>query len=455
MAGQLAAFATDMSADQLPDDVGHAARRHLLDGIGNAIAARRTGAGRPSWDVAHSLGGPGEAVAVGGRVRLSAPAAALASGSLVHALDFDDTHGGAIVHATAVVLPAAFAVGQECRADGAAVVAATAVGLEVACRLGLAAPHGFHRNGLHATAVVGPIAAAVVAGRLRGIGPGRLADAIGIAASSSGGLLEFLDDGADTKILHPGTASMNGIVAARLAEAGAAGPAGAIEGRRGLYAALSAVEPDLTVLTAGLGSRWEAMSIGIKRYPSCQLMHVTLDAVSAALETCCVSPETIDEVEVFVHPDSIDFVGDVREGGLPLNSYDAKFDLRWSVAALLNDGAVTVDTYAPASIARPEVARLARRVTVTPWPGDCPAIDALGRVVIRRHGGMSTDHRVPASRGSAALPLSDQQLGDKFVQNCAHHTRAQELMALVMDLSTAHHIDAVLQIAADISDERN
>ena len=56
---------------------------------------------------------PCSAAATGSR----APAAALANGTLVHALDFDDTHAGGLVHATAVVLPAVLAVGEQVGAD--------------------------------------------------------------------------------------------------------------------------------------------------------------------------------------------------------------------------------------------------------------------------------------------------------------------------------------------------
>ena len=94
------------------------------------------------------------------RHRLGAPAAALASGVLVHALDFDDTHAGGLVHATAPVLPVVLAVGEQLRVTGAEAVTALAAGLETVCRLGAAAPHAFHARGVHATAACGVLAAA-------------------------------------------------------------------------------------------------------------------------------------------------------------------------------------------------------------------------------------------------------------------------------------------------------
>ncbi len=166
---------------------------------------------------------------------ISAPAAGMATAVLVHALDFDDTHAGALVHATAVSVPAALAVGQQVRATGADVLTAAAIGLETACRLGGRQPSWFPRTCLHATAVVGPFAAALVTGKLTGLPVPALVHALGVAGSSSGGLLEFLDTDADTKALHPpGSATLGGILAARLAAAGASGPASVLEGRGGV-----------------------------------------------------------------------------------------------------------------------------------------------------------------------------------------------------------------------------
>ncbi|MBY6414625.1 MmgE/PrpD family protein [Rhodococcus sp. BP-252] len=432
----------------LPDDVRHAAARHMLDGVGNAIAAARFGSGTAGWTIANALGGPGEARPLTGSAGLSAPAAAMATAVLIHALDFDDTHAGALVHPTVVSLPAAFAVGQETGATGAEILTAFALGLETACRLGAVSPHGFHARGMHASGVVGTLSSALVAGRLMGFESSVLVHALGIAGSSSAGLLEFLDSDADTKSLHPGSASFNGILAARLAAAGASGPASVLEGKRGLYAALSDRPADLSVLTNELGSTWETTRIGIKPYPSCQLMHVTLDAVNAA----GASADEVADIEVFVHPDSKHIVCGSNAGvAAPRSTYDGKFDLPWSVAALLHDGAVTVETYTPESIAREEILQTARKVRVNDMMYDGPAASAPGRALITLDDGRILEGRVDGSRGSAAFPLDDDALRDKFDANCGSHSRAQELADRIFGLADEPDLTAVLDLAADIS----
>ncbi|MCZ1075314.1 MmgE/PrpD family protein [Rhodococcus sp. A5(2022)] len=448
----LAQWAHGLTLADLSDDVRHAVARHLLDGVGNAVAAQRLGYGRAAWTVADALGGPAEARPLTGTRAISAPAAAMATAVLVHALDFDDTHAGALVHATAVSLPAAFAAGQQVRATGAEVLTAAAIGLETACRLGAVSPHGFHGRGLHATAVVGPFAAALVAGKLTGLPVPVLVHALGVAGSSSGGLLEFLDTDADTKALHPGSATLGGILAARLAAAGASGPESVFEGRRGVYASMSERTADLTVLTDGLGTDWEATRIGIKPYPSCQLMHVTLDAVAAALTDTAVEPVQVVDIEVHVHPDSVPIVCGPNAGvAAPRSTYDGKFDLPWSVAALVHDGHIDVATYTDTSIVRDSVLATARTVRVVEAPTEGPAASAPGHAIITLDDGRVLEGRVEGSRGTAAFPLDDQQLLAKFTANCGDHPRASELADRIFGLADEPNLTAVLDLAALIA----
>ncbi|MFD0475548.1 MmgE/PrpD family protein [Nonomuraea thailandensis] len=350
-AGTLAGWALGLTLDAVPARARLAAIRHLLDGFGCAVAGGPHAA--PAVEVALGLGGPPEATVIGTRHRVGAPAAALANGTLVHALDFDDTHAGGLVHATAPVLPAAFAVGEETGASGGEVLVAALAGYEAICRLGAAVPHGFHARGLHATSACGVLAAALVAARLYGLTPPQAVHALGIAGSQAGGLLEFLSTGADTKRLHPGLAAHAGILAARLARAGATGPGTVLEGEHGLYGALlgrAGVRP-----AAGLGEVWEVSRITIKPYPACQLLHAALDA-AATLGT----PDAVESVVAEVHPDAAAIVcGPGKER--PRTSYEAKFSLPWSVAAMLLDGEVSVRTYE--RVERPEVVALAGRIT--------------------------------------------------------------------------------------------
>ncbi len=452
----LARWALGLTLDAVPAPAQQAAVRHLLDGIGCAIAAFASGAGAPALTVASGLAGPTESTVIGLPARMGAPSAALANGTLVHALDFDDTHAGGLVHATAMVLPTALAVGEQVSADGAAVLAAAIAGYEVACRLAAVVPNAFHARGLHPTAVCGVFSAALVAAKLMGLSQDQTVDALGIAGSMAGGLLEFLATGSSTKQLHPGFAAHSGVLAARLAAAGASGPESVLEGRYGLYAALVGRRVTSEEITAGLGSDWQVQRITIKPYPACQLMHATLDATAAAAKDAGSTDGRLDPAQITailadVHPDSATIVCEPAADKLhPRTPYDAKFSLPWSVAALLIDGAVGTATYTPEAIRRPEVADLARRVRARVVPTAVVAADAPGRVDILLADGRTLTGEISGSTGGPANPMGEAELDAKFILNCPAGA-AQKATALIAQIRCLAAAPSIRDLAALVS----
>ena len=444
---RLSSWALGLSLVEIPEPVLHSAKRHLLDGVGLAMAARRLGAAMAAFEVGSQFATPTGVRALGGDDLLAPEAAALVDGVLVHALDFDDTHAGGLVHATAVSLPAVFAAGQRERSTGADSLVGAVIGLETVCRVAAASPHGFHARGLHATSICGTLSSALVDSFLAHVPVATATSALGIAGSLSGGLLEFLDTGSDTKTLHPGLASMNGLLAANLARAGGNGPVTVLEGRRGIFATMSAREADPGSIVDDLGRRWECTQISIKPIPACQLLHVTLDAVTGSPG----SWQDIVDIEAVVHPDSAGVVCEPRDPkNHPKSSYDAKFSLPWSLAARLIDGQVSLDTYSDEAIGRPEVAALASKVRIVPGPTDVPAADASGEVRIRYADGSEWEGRVAGSRGTPQNPLSDQDLQEKFLLNCGSHPMSVELRDAIMHIEELPSLDSIHDLAAEI-----
>ena len=143
---------------------------------------------------------------------MQAPAAALANGALAHAFELDSlTRPGAGAHPGATVLPPALAVAQQGARGGKDLIAAFVAGNEVMIRIGRATGHTNEARGFHAPGTTGPFGAAVACGHLLGLDAAAMTNAIGIAGSLAGGLLEFArGDGGIVKRLHLGRASEAG-----------------------------------------------------------------------------------------------------------------------------------------------------------------------------------------------------------------------------------------------------
>jgi 2-methylcitrate dehydratase PrpD len=217
--------------------------------------AERTGPGGKS----RILGSAGGAV--------QANAAALANGALAHAFELDAlTRPGAGAHPGATVLPPALAVAQELGSSGRDLIAAFVAGNEVMIRIGRATGHTNEARGFHAPGTTGPFGAAVAAAHLLGLGPAAMTNALGIAGSLAGGLLEFArGDGGMVKRLHLGRASEAGVLAASLAADGFAGPRTVLKGEFG-FLKVFCTKWDEAELTRGLGEEFVVSSTVLKRF---------------------------------------------------------------------------------------------------------------------------------------------------------------------------------------------
>jgi len=340
-------------------------RGWLLDTLGVMLAAVEAPPGRAALELARGQGGRPEATLVASATRVPAAWAALAHGTLAHTLDFDDTLPASVVHPGSVVVPAALAAGEAAGADGAAVLGAIAAGYELAARLGAPAGRRFHARGFHASGIVGPPVAAAVAARLAGLSPARAAEAMGLAGSMAGGLLEFLADGSWSKRLHPGWAAHGGIVAATLAAAGFPGPPTVLEGRYGLYAAfLGAGAADLDGVTRDLGRHWLSHDVVTKLYPCAHVIHPFLDAALALRAQATLPATAIAAVRCRVAPWQVPIVCEPRPTKVaPRTEYQARASLPFALAAALVDGRVDVDTFTDDAVRRPEILALAARVS--------------------------------------------------------------------------------------------
>src|SRR6266545_778606 len=249
---QLAQFVATTYFAHLPSSLIEDFKIIVLDTFAAGIISTAQPWARMVAELVHELGGKPQASIINQAWRTDISRAALANGALIGAFECEPLTGS---HASGTVLPAALAVCEREHLDGSTFITALALGFEVSARIartavGLETTRGFHNPGTQ-----GPFGAAAAAGKLYGFDEERLTNALGIAGSSSAGLLEFAWSGADTKRLHLGRASQLGLESALLARQGFHGPATVLEGRYGYYNAFS-LPPQLDQLLDGLGTTW-------------------------------------------------------------------------------------------------------------------------------------------------------------------------------------------------------
>jgi 2-methylcitrate dehydratase PrpD len=420
-AQRLAAFASELRLEEIPDPVRDAAKLHLLDTLGCGLAAHALDTAPAARDAMAELGGSGPSTAIGLPTGLSAHDAALVNGATCHALDFDDTHPGAVSHVSVAVAPAAIATAEAFGLTGEDLLVALVAGNELTARIGLAASEDFHARGFHPTAVCGVFGAAAAVARLRELDAATTTRALGIAGSLAAGLLEFLADGSSTKRLHPGFAAHAGVIAAALAAHGASGPATVLEGRFGVYRAfLGRDDVDIEAQLDDLGTRWETPRIAFKPYPACHYVHAPLDATVAAMSQEGLEVDEIDELVLVSPPAGVPMVLEPAEAkARPRSEYEAKFSLPYSVASYLVRGPVDVMSYTEEAIGDEQVLELAGRMRYEVKEYDTAGRAFPGGVRIRTRDGRVVERELRYQRGDAENPMSDAEVLDKFAANAS------------------------------------
>ena len=235
----LVSFAHELTFAALDVEVRHYARRHLFDTVGVMVAGAPGEVATRAETMLTTVRAEGRIPVPGRARRADLLDAAFLGGTAAHGIELDDGYRQGSVHPGSAVVPAALSVGYETGASGKAVITALVAGYETTIALARACHPDLRQRGFHPTGACAVFGAAVAVAKLRGLSRQQIADAIGIAASSAGGLFAFVNGGADIKRLHAGHASREGLQAALLAAQGVQGPPKVIEARDGFMQAFA------------------------------------------------------------------------------------------------------------------------------------------------------------------------------------------------------------------------
>src|SRR5277367_2923721 len=165
---------------------------------------------------------------------------------------YDDTHAEAVVHPSGPVATAALALAERRPVNGADLLLAVALGIELTCRLSkaISVPPARGTVAWSQTGITAGVGAAVAAAKLLNLDATRLQYAIGIALSQAAGLRVM--HATMVSSLMPAQGAQTGLRAAVLAERGFTASPAALEGRYG-FLDVFADTPHVPALVDGLG----------------------------------------------------------------------------------------------------------------------------------------------------------------------------------------------------------
>lgn len=419
-------YALSLQFADIPADIVAKARHCLVDALGCALFGRTLPWSRIVLAEATETGSggpcriPGEA-----GVALHPPQAALVLGAFCHAFELDSLRKpGVGVHPGATVALPAYAIAQATGASDDELLTAIVAGSEVMFRIGMATLHSPEHAGFHAPGLTGPFGAAIVAGRLMGLDPGQMANALGIAGSLAGGLLAFAPagQGGMIKRLHLGRAAEAGVTAARLAARGFEAPHAVIEGRFGLLDAYCS-KSDPSLLLDGLGAHDALKALCLKRYACHITAHAPTEALRDLMAERGFAGDDIASVAVRGSAKLVSHHSEKAPADIMLAQYSTPF----VVALAAYHDPEFPGVFATDTLHDPRIRDLAARVDVAERSGSAAKGWGVEMEVVLRDG-TRFELLKDTFSGTPDLPFSDADLARKYRKLCGDLPEAETLL---------------------------
>jgi len=344
----IAKWIVNTTYEDIPPDAIRVANESCFDVIGVILAGSAQPVGEIIKKYVADQGAAPQATVLSSGSQSSVANAALANGTMGHALDYDDF--GGFGHPTVAIFPALLAIGEHSGATGRDLLEAYVIGCEVGLALQHATKYKQMDKGFHSTAVIGRLACTAACAKLMKLDKEQTVMALGMAGSMASGLIHNF--GTMTKPLHAGLTCRDGVTAAQLAQRGLTAGEQIIEHPFGFATTvLGEGIYDLDEMAENLGKPYRVQdALMIKKYPCCGGNHAMLDSLFSLMRDNDFTYEDVASAEVDQSYYSV-----VMLYQDPDDELKGKFSAKYNVAAALVDGEIAIDTFTQEKIADPTI----------------------------------------------------------------------------------------------------
>ncbi len=438
MAGEtkaLAQFAAGLRYEDIPAPAVAIAKACIVDTVGVVLFGSTMPWSRIVADYVHHVGDGSSTVLGPGFRRASAPGAAFANGAFAHAFEFDNLRQPSTgVHPGATVLTGALAAAEEAGVSGKDLITAFVAGLECMFRFALAAKSSSEKLGFHAPGITGVFGSAVAASKVMKLTAAQTTMAMGIGGSFCSGLLAFVKSGQGgmVKRIHMGRAAEGGVTAANLAARGFEGPEVILEGKFGVLD-VYARDGDPSLIAAGLGERWETLTITFKTFPCHVTSQSPVQALLALKAQHRFTPADVATITIDVSDKVLSHHADPA----PRDVATAQYSLPFTIALALFRDPGDPQAFLDGPNQNPAILELAKRVALRPYNKEGPNNNDMAcRLHIALQDGRTLSMAKTDFEGTTTSPLSRERLEQKFLKLSGVIPEAQrtELLARLNNL---------------------
>jgi 2-methylcitrate dehydratase len=411
LAETLARYAADLKYEDIPEDVVRLAKRTILDTVGCTFGGYDAGPSKIAIKLAGDITAKQPATVLISGTRTAPDLAVFANGVMIRYLDFNDafvslTHGAGHPSDTiAALLSSAEIAGR----SGRDLITATVLSYEVFCKI--ADVFDYLGNGIDHSTITG-MAAVVGAGKLAGLTPEQMVQAIGITVGGDTATRQGRSDAlSNWKAFAAADACRKAIFSVELAREGMTGPNKVFEGTYGFFKVMGKKPADAPQLGEPFGIR-RAFT---KRFPLGQFSQTVAQAAVEA-RPAFKSADEIAEVNIRVSHSAIKIMADSPEKWKPQTHETADHSIPYAAGLVLMYGNIAPEYYEDPYLHDGRLLDLVSRIKVTPSEEADRTENEFNlcemEVVLK--SGTRKLTRVEYHRGHFKNPMTDAEMEEKF-----------------------------------------
>lgn len=355
------------------------AQLRLLHAFGVTLASSALPPAQAAWRAAVDVGGVGDCLVFGRSERAGADDAAFINGMIGHSSLQEDAGPGGLrdgSHPGTYVIPSALAAAERARVSGKRFLLGMLAGYQAVALIGDVAPPEIVHRRFRPLAVMGPFGSAAAATVVHDGTAAEIASALDFAASMAGGTTQGIFEGTMEPYVQAGFAARSGLLAARLALAGATTSRQALEGEFGFFA-VYAGEAEPSQLPAP--KELAITRLGTKRYAACLQNQRTVAVIVSALPDGLPADRIAGLVvrRPALGTNGLNSPGVSRRPPFA-NMLQAQMSARFTAAAAVLGRAVDDPGFYQASYGDDEIRELAARTELEPADDDGVSVRVVG-----------------------------------------------------------------------------
>jgi 2-methylcitrate dehydratase PrpD len=328
----MAKFVTSLKYEDLPKEVVDKVKICVFHALACTFAGHHQELITPAINYLKKIQLPGKATSFVDGTKGPPWEVAFVNSVIGQSTGQEDMHADSSCHCGSMIIPTAFAVGQELNSSGKEVIAAIIMGYDVTGRIGMSVLSPDFSRKFRPSGVFGPYGTCAAAARLYGLNEEQTVNGLGMAGSTGAGGMQWALEGTHEIVYQNGFACKNGIACALLGKNGIKASRQVLEGPMGAWSVFGK-QPLAEKITEGLGKSFEIMKVFCKPAPACAY---TQSSAALALKMAGkydIDPQKIEKIEIKTFPMGKMFPGLDFKGPF-IDIAQSKMSQQFSVAAV-------------------------------------------------------------------------------------------------------------------------